>query len=80
MNQPLRPGTKIVEADGSAADLFARLWQSVLSAQGPVIRPLSVQDPGTPGDLVIEATNDTTLTFKYRGSDNVVRTATVTLT
>ncbi len=80
MTQPLRPGTRLVEADGSASDLFARLWQNLLSAQGPVIRPLTTQDPAIPGDLVIEATNDTTLTFKYMGSDGVIRDATLTLT
>lgn len=31
------------------------------------------------GDVVIEATNNTTLTFKLRGSDGVVRSATLTL-
>lgn len=31
------------------------------------------------GDVVIEATNNTTLTFKLKGSDGVVRTATLTL-
>jgi hypothetical protein len=29
--------------------------------------------------LCIEATNDTTLTFKYKGSDSVVRTGTIAL-
>jgi len=32
------------------------------------------------GDVVIEATNNTTLTFKLKGSDGVVRSATLTLT
>lgn len=80
MTQPLRPATRIVEADGSASDLFSRLWQNTLSAQGPVLRPLPVQDPAKPGDLVIEATSDTTLTFKYMGSDGVTRSGTLTLT
>jgi len=31
------------------------------------------------GDVVIEATNDTTLTFKLKGSDGTIRTATLTL-
>lgn len=31
------------------------------------------------GDVVIEATNNTTLTFKLKGSDGTVRTGTITL-
>ena len=44
-----------------------------------------VQNPGssvTPaenGELVVEATNDTTLTFKLKGSDGTVRSGTITL-
>lgn len=35
--------------------------------------------PADNGDVVIEATNDTTLTFKLKGSDGTVRSATLTL-
>lgn len=35
--------------------------------------------PSNNGDLVIEATNNTTLTFKYKGTDGTVRSGTVTL-
>ena len=35
--------------------------------------------PTNNGDLVIEATNNTTLTFKLKGSDGTVRTGTLTL-
>ena len=35
--------------------------------------------PITNGDLVIQATSNTQLTFKLKGSDGVVRTATLTL-
>lgn len=35
--------------------------------------------PAKNGDVVIEATNNTTLTFKLKGSDGVVRSATLTL-
>ena len=41
--------------------------------------PSASVNPGSNGILVVEATNDTTLTFKYKGSDGVVRTATLTL-
>ena len=35
--------------------------------------------PTNNGDLVIEATNNTTLTFKLKGSDGTVRSGTLTL-
>lgn len=41
--------------------------------------PSSSVTPSTNGDLVVEATNDTTLTFKLKGSDGVVRSGTITL-
>lgn len=41
--------------------------------------PSSSLSPSANGDLCIEATNNTTLTFKYKGSDGVVRSGTVTL-
>jgi len=41
--------------------------------------PRTSVTPLTNGDLTVEATNDTTLTFKYKGSDGTVRTGTITL-
>ena len=41
--------------------------------------PGSTVTPANNGDLVVEATNDTTLTFKLKGSDGVIRTGTITL-
>lgn len=35
--------------------------------------------PANDGDVVIEATNNTTLTFKLKGTDSIVRTGTITL-
>ena len=43
------------------------------------LSPSSSLTPQDNGDLCIEATNDTTLTFKYKGSDSVVRTGTIAL-
>ena len=39
----------------------------------------SSHNPGNVGELVFEATNDTTLKVKVKGSDGVVRSATLTL-
>lgn len=44
------------------------------------LRPSSSLTPSANGDLCIEATNNTTLTFKYKGSDGTIRFGTVPLT
>lgn len=44
-----------------------------------VINPASSATPGTNGNLVIEATSNTSLTFKYKGSDGTVRSGSITL-
>ena len=41
--------------------------------------PSSSVTPSNDGELVVEATNDTTLTFKLKGSDGTVRTGTISL-
>ena len=41
--------------------------------------PSTTMTPTSNGQLVVEATNDTTLTFKYKGSDGVVRSGTISL-
>ena len=48
---------------------------------GDVVMNVSAShNPGDVNQLAIEATNDTTLTFKLKGSDGVVRTGTLSLT
>lgn len=42
-------------------------------------KPSASITPASNGDLVAEATSNTTLTFKFKGSDGVVRSGTVTL-
>jgi cytoskeletal protein CcmA (bactofilin family) len=44
-----------------------------------VQNPASSIAPASNGELVVEATNNTTLTFKLKGSDGTVRTGTLTL-
>ena len=41
--------------------------------------PSTSKSPTANGELVVEATNDTTLTFKLKGSDGVVRSGTISL-
>lgn len=43
------------------------------------LRPSASLTPSANGDLCIEATNNTTLTFKLKGSDGTVRSGTVAL-
>ena len=64
--QPFLPATMSL-GDGATP------WKDIF------LRPSSSLTPNANGDLVIEATNNTTLTFKYKGSDGVVRSGTVAL-
>ncbi len=79
--EPLRYNTPIVNpATGTPTDQFQRLWQLTLSSAGPVITLRDDQQPQVRGTLVLEATSDTSLTFRYMGSDGIVRSASLTLT
>lgn len=44
-----------------------------------ILHPAASADPVDNGDLVFQATSNTTLTLKYRGSDGVVRSVDLTL-
>jgi hypothetical protein len=44
-----------------------------------ILHPAASADPIHNGDLVFQATSNTTLTFKYRGDDGVVRSGSITL-
>jgi hypothetical protein len=47
---------------------------------GAVVQtPAASVTPGSNGQLMVEATNNTTLTFKLKGSDGTVRSGTITL-
>lgn len=64
----------ICESDGgSSLGTALRPWGDLF------ILPSQSVTPSTNGGLAIEATNDTTLTFKLRGSDGVVRSGTIAL-
>lgn len=76
MTEPIR--AKIADTAGNATEYFKRLWQTVLNR--PSFLLSSQQTPSRNGELVFEATNDTTLTFRYQGADGVVRSGTITLT
>lgn len=77
MPEPLQVADPIVWPDGTPVEKFRRLWQSLF--RRPVFVLAAEQDPPLKGDMVIVATSDTTLTFKYQGSDGVVRSGSITL-
>ena len=53
--------------------------QQMIATSGIVFRSIASQTPGANGDLCIETTSNSVLTFKYRGSDGTTRTATLAL-
>jgi hypothetical protein len=55
-------------------------WKVIINSSGAIRQkaPSSVT-PLDNGELVVEATNNTTLTFKLKGSDGVVRSGSLTL-
>jgi hypothetical protein len=50
-----------------------------LRVRSVIQQPPASITPASNGDYVVEATNNTTLTFRLKGSDGVVRSATLTL-
>lgn len=46
---------------------------------GVVLEPPASATPAAPGQMVFQLTSDTSLVIKVRGSDGVVRSATLTL-
>lgn len=49
------------------------------SPEAVTLKPQASATPMELGDLVIQATSNTSLTFKYKGSDGTVRTGSITL-
>lgn len=57
-----------------------RIFNCHLDVLGDLLlRPGASLTPANNGDLVIEATSNTTLTFKLKGSDGTVRSGSITL-
>lgn len=66
---PLSERVPLVDKSGFATPYFVRQWQGISSLPALFAN----------GRLTIEATSDTQLTFSYRGSDGIVRSASLTL-
>lgn len=54
-------------------------WSDLVSANIN-LKPDASVTPANNGEMIIEATNNTTITFKYKGSDGTVRSGTISLT
>lgn len=86
--QPPSRRTPFVYPNGhlmeTALQFLQQMWVAVteklVPIDSPTFRPGASVAPEDNGDLVVEATDNTTLTFKFKGSDGVVRSGAVTLT
>lgn len=76
------PGSNVFEI-ASGTNLTTKHITSTSSlttlAGSIVLSPSSAINPGTNGQLVVEATSNTQLTFKLKGSDGTVRSGSLTL-
>lgn len=69
-----------VGADPNELSLNAMLGNMAFqNKEGVVISPAASASPNGVGDLVFQLTSNTSLTFKVKGSDGVVRSASITL-
>lgn len=72
-----RPGWTAFVQDVGALTLFDGAgWRDLSTLK---FRPIASIAPSMNGELVIEATSDTSLTFKFKGSDGIVRSGALTL-
>ena len=66
------------DGDGADGQVLKTDGSGTLAWANALIPAASI-DPVNNGDLVVEATSNTTITFKLKGSDGTVRTGTITL-
>jgi hypothetical protein len=69
-----RNAAGVMEINSTTAGTFRDL-----RCRSVIQQPPASITPASNGDYVVEATNNTTLTFRLKGSDGVVRSATLTL-
>jgi len=72
--------TKDIFDDSADNTVIDRNSGRVRINRGIEIAPSSSETPTNNGDVVIEATSDTSITFKLKGSDGTVRSGSVALT
>ena len=69
-----RNAAGVMEINSTTAGTFRDL-----RVRSVIQQPPATITPDTNGDLVVEATSNTTLTFKLKGTDGTVRSGTITL-
>ena len=72
----------VTDAETSASKkiTWSNIQASISSLTSDIVQtPSATVTPANNGELMVEATNNTTLTFKYKGSDGTVRSGTITL-
>lgn len=78
---PLPPSTVTHVDDGRRPTKDIYNWlKSIYDAVTRLVRPQASATPSLVGELVIEATSNTTLTLKYKGTDGTIRSVALTLT
>ena len=78
--EPLLPVTKSIETRHHDCRFTSNGGSGTFKFNQDVTqRPGSSVTPSANGDLSVEATSNTTLTFKFKGDDGVVRSGTITL-
>jgi hypothetical protein len=70
----MRNATGILEVNSGTLGAFRDV-----RCRSVIQQPPASTTPASNGDYVVEATSNTTLTFKLKGTDGIVRTATLTL-
>jgi hypothetical protein len=71
----------IIKQNGSGSIFFSEngVIRAKIDSTGFNIIPLASATPANNGDLLVQATSNTSLTFKLKGTDGVVRSASLTL-
>lgn len=77
--QPPTLRTNFVDGSGQLMLTSLQFLQQMWGAINLLNRPPASITPTNDGDLVIQATSNTTLTFKYKGSDGTIRSGAITL-
>ena len=72
----MRNATGVIEVNSGTLGAFRDVRCRSVIQQLPITTTIT---PASNGDLVVEATSNTTLTFKLKGTDGTVRSGTITL-
>jgi len=74
-----RSSNTLLEVLGAANTVFERTPTYVRSYKPLFVRPGAANTPAANGEVTFQLTDNTTITWKARGSDGTVRSGTITL-